>query len=198
MPSAARASNRDTVESLVAGLRRADPHAMRQLFETYSKWIAYTLRRLLGNDDELDDLVHDVFVDPLEAIDKLRDPAALPAWLKGIAVIRAKRRLQRQYRRRWLRFTANGELPDVSSAPGDLEARVAFASIAHILDSMRPEDRIAVLLYRVDGMTTDAGAKAMNVSVSTFKRRLARGERHLLKLAQRSALVRLWLSDRNR
>lgn len=181
---------------MVAGLRRGDAVATRQLFESYARWVAHLLRRLLGSTDELDDLVHDVFVDALEGIDNLREPAALPAWLRGIAVITAKRHLQRRYRRRWLRLTNTGELPDVSSPPGDLDARVALGAIWRILDSLRPQDRIAVLLSRLEGMTIEAGAKAMNVSVSTFKRRLSRGERHFLKLAQRSPLVRLWLSDR--
>ena len=35
----------------------------------------------------------------------------------------------------------------------------------------------------------------MGISRSTFKRRLVRGERHLLKLAKRSPTLRLWLGE---
>lgn len=146
----------------------------------------------------MEDLVHDVFVDALEAIDKLREPAALPGWVTGIAVITAKRRLQKQYRRRWLSLSPTGVLPEPPSSPADVEARAAFSSIHEILNLLRPDDKIAVLLYRVDGLTVDDASQAMGISSSTFKRRLRRGERHLLKLAKRSTTLRIWLGEEGR
>jgi DNA-directed RNA polymerase specialized sigma24 family protein len=89
-------------------------------------------------------------------------------------------------------------LPELPSTPGDVEARAAFSSIHEILNLMRPEDKIAVLLYRVDGLTVDDAAAAMGISSSTFKRRLRRGERHLLKLAKRSTTLRIWLGEEGR
>ena len=186
------------VAAMVEGLRRSDPAVTRRFFEMYSGRVERTLRRLLGPSDDMEDLVHDVFVDALEAIDRLRDPAALPGWVTGIAVITAKRRLQKQYRRRWLSLTPTGVLPELPSSPSDVESRAAFSSIHEILNLMRPEDRIAVLLYRVDGLTVDDAAQVMGISSSTFKRRLRRGERHLLKLAKRSTTLRIWLGEEGR
>jgi RNA polymerase sigma-70 factor, ECF subfamily len=186
------------VTAMVEGLRRSDPAVTRRFFELYAARVERTLRRLLGHCDDMEDLVHDVFVDALEAIDKLREPAALPGWVTGIAVITAKRRLQKQYRRRWLSLSPTGVLPELPSTPGDVEARAAFSSIHEILNLLRPEDKIAVLLYRIDGLTVDDASQAMGISSSTFKRRLRRGERHLLKLAKRSTTLRIWLSEEGR
>lgn len=183
---------------MVEGLRRGDPAVTRRFFEMYAARVERTLRRLLGPSDDMEDLVHDVFVDALEAIDKLREPAALPGWVTGIAVITAKRRLQKQYRRRWLSLSPTGVLPELPSSPSDVEARAAFSSIHEILNLLRPEDKIAVLLYRVDGLTVDDASLAMGISSSTFKRRLRRGERHLLKLAKRSTTLRIWLGEEGR
>lgn len=197
-PSVDDVSGTFAVTAMVEGLRRSDPAVTRRFFEMYSGRVERTLRRLLGPSDDMEDLVHDVFVDALEAIDKLREPAALPGWVTGIAVITAKRRLQKQYRRRWLSLSPTGTLPDVPSSPADVEARAAFQSIHEILNLLRPEDKIAVLLYRVDGLTVDDASQAMSISSSTFKRRLRRGERHLLKLAKRSTTLRIWLGDEGR
>lgn len=191
-------SGTHAARAMVEGLRRSDPAVTRRFFEMYSGRVERTLRRLLGPSDDMEDLVHDVFVDALEAIDKLREPAALPGWVTGIAVITAKRRLQKSYRRRWLSLSPSGVLPDVPSTPGDVEARAAFSSIHEILNLLRPEDKIAVLLYRVDGLTVDDASEVMGISSSTFKRRLRRGERHLLKLAKRSTTLRIWLGDEGR
>lgn len=197
-PSVEDATAAFAVAAMVEGLRRSDPAVTRRFFEMYSGRVERTLRRLLGPTDDMEDLVHDVFVDALEAIDKLREPAALPGWVTGIAVITAKRRLQKQYRRRWLSLSPTGVLPELPGNPGDVEARAAFSSIHQILNLMRPEDKIAVLLYRVDGLTVDDAAQVMGISSSTFKRRLRRGERHLLKLAKRSSTLRIWLGEDER
>lgn len=197
-PSVDEAAGASAVAAMVDGLKRSDPAVTRRFFELYAGRVERTLRRLLGPVDDTEDLVHDVFVDALEAIDKLREPAALPGWVTGIAVITAKRRLQKQYRRRWLSLSLTGVLPDVPGGPSDVEARAAFSSIHEILNVMRPEDKIAVLLYRVDGLTVDDAAQAMGISSSTFKRRLRRGERHLLKLAKRSTTLRIWLYEDGR
>ena len=197
-PAVDEASANVAVTAMVEGLRRSDPAVTRRFFEMYSGRVERTLRRLLGPSDDMEDLVHDVFVDALEAIDKLREPAALPGWVTGIAVITAKRRLQKQYRRRWLTLSPTGQLPEPPTAPGDVEARAAFSSVHEILNLLRPEDKIAVLLYRVDGLTVDDASQVMNISSSTFKRRLRRGERHLLKLAKRSTTLRIWLGDEGR
>jgi len=196
--AADEAAHNLAVAAMVEGLRRSDPAVTRRFFETYASRVERTLRRLLGPTDDMEDLVHDVFVDALEAIDKLREPAALPGWVTGIAVITAKRKLQKQYRRRWLSLTPTGVLPELPSTPGDVEARAAFRSIHQILGLMRPDDRIAVLLYRVDGLTVEDASQVMGISSSTFKRRLRRGERHLLKLAKRSTTLRIWLADEGR
>jgi RNA polymerase sigma-70 factor, ECF subfamily len=182
-------------EAMVEGLRRGDPAVTRRFFELYHGRVERILRRLLGPIDELEDLVHDVFVDALEAIDKLREPAALSAWMRGITVITAKRRLLKAYRRRWLGLTASGTLPDLPVTSNEVESREAFRSVHTILNQLHPEDRIALLLYRLDELTADEAAKAMGLSPSTFKRRLRRGEDRLLKLARKSAALEVWLGE---
>lgn len=182
---------------LVAGLRRGDPQSTRSFFESYAQKVERTLRHLLGGHEDVEDLVHDVFVHALEGLDSLRDPAALGGWLMGITVLTARARLRKQQRRRrWLSLSPNGELPELPSPPTDFEARAAFGSVHQLLRVLRPEDQIALVFHRVEGMTIPVAAEAMGISTGTFKRRLRRGERHLLKLAQRSASLRSWLGER--
>jgi RNA polymerase sigma-70 factor (ECF subfamily) len=183
----------EAIVQMVAGLRRGDRLVMSEFFRTYAAPVRRTLRRLLGPADDLEDLVHDVFVQAIDGIDRLREPALLPAWMRGMAVIQAKRRLQKQYRRRWLGLSSTGELPEVPAAPADLAAREAFRSVHDIMSQMRPEDRIAVVLHRVEGLTIQAAAEAMDLSTSTFKRRLRHGEERLRTLADKSPAIRIWL-----
>lgn len=198
-PEPAEGAPRPSAETLVEGLRRGDPASTRSFFETYSRRVERTLRHLLGATPDLEDVVHDVFVHALEGIDKLRDPAALGSWVTGITVLTAKQRLRKEQRfRRWLCFSPSGQLPDRAGPAMELETRAAFGSVNELLRSLRHEDKIALVLHRVEGLTIPVAAQAMDISTGTFKRRLRRAERHLLKLAQRSSLVRIWLYDSGR
>jgi RNA polymerase sigma-70 factor (ECF subfamily) len=176
------------------GLLRHDRGTARQFYEIYAPKVEKTLRRLLGSRDDLEDLVQEVFATALDAIETLQKREALGRWVAGIALIAAKRIHQDRHRRRRVILAVARERQEPATADHDVETRAAYHALHEVLHALRPEDRMAVVLHRLEGLTLEAASEAMGVSVSTFKRRLARGVRHLHKLAQRSAVLRVWLT----
>ncbi|MET0386081.1 MAG: sigma-70 region 4 domain-containing protein, partial [Polyangiales bacterium] len=70
--------------------------------------------------------------------------------------------------------------PDVvvsRNAPPDV--RSELEAIYGVLDRMRPEVRVALVLQRVEGLSVPEIAERMELSISTVKRRLAVAERRL-------------------
>lgn len=57
-----------------------------QLFRKYAPYVAAVALRLLGRDDKLADLVHDVFVVALKDLKQVRNPQAIKGWLATLAV----------------------------------------------------------------------------------------------------------------
>lgn len=192
-PSAEEAQRLFAV-AMVEGLRRSDPAVTRRFLELYAGRVAPALQRLLGPSDDLENLVHDVLVEALEAIDELRQPAELPSWVTGIAVSTAERLLLRQ--RRWLSLA--GPRPATPELPASAQTLDTFRALHRSLSQLRPEDKIAVLLHRVEGLTAERASQVMGISSSAFGRSLRRGERRLLKLAERSATLRNWLGEATR
>src|SRR5688572_19957924 len=74
----------------------AVPLSLEQLFRRYSRYVAAIGLRLLGRDDELDDLVQDVFVAAATGLDRLRDPEAIKGYLASATVRLARRKLWRR------------------------------------------------------------------------------------------------------
>lgn len=185
-------------ETLVRGLRRRDPAAMAAFCERYSDHVLRVLARVLGADSELADLHHDVFVRALGALQKIREPDRLKAWVSIIAVNVARNALKRRYRQRWLRFGKPEDLPEPHAVEASEEQTEALRRTYALLDQLPREERIAFSLRIIDGMKLTEAAEACEVSLATIKRRLSRAEQRFLRLARSDDLLTDWIEGGRR
>jgi RNA polymerase sigma-70 factor, ECF subfamily len=169
--------------ALVVAARAGEDWAREALFRRHAPMVAGMAFRLLGRDDDVDDLVQDSFVEALRSLDRLQAPQAFASWLASIVVrtsskvIRRRRLLTRLGLRR-------GEAIDVDavvspSAPPDVatELRALYARIEALPASVR----VALVLRRVEGLGIDEIAALIGASPATVKRRIAEGEQLLAK-----------------
>jgi len=174
---------------LVDALRGQDLAAAGRLYDRYALNVRGMVHRMLGADAELDDVVQDVFMAAIASITKLREPAMLRSWLLGIAVGKVRANLRARWRRRWLSFHPAEELPEVPAPSTEGQVDIV-KEVCGILDRLPPEERIALLLHRLEGMSLDEAAQACDMAVSTFKRRVARAEaKFVLRASYRPALI---------
>jgi RNA polymerase sigma-70 factor, ECF subfamily len=166
--------------ALVIRAQAGEARAKELLFRRHARRVHGLAYRLLAHDRDLEEVVQDVFVEALAGLGSLREPSAFGSWLGAIVVHRVRRRI----RRRRL-AAALGLVPvetvDVDELPGDpsseaaLELRRVHAHIAQ-LDA---EERIALVLHRVEGYSLPELAERMGLSLATVKRRLASAEQKL-------------------
>lgn len=180
--------------TLVAALRAGRVDAAAAFYDRHVRIIRAMVLRLMGPDTEIDDVVHDVFVRALESLPKLRDPSALRSWMFGIAVRAVAIRFQRRRRQRWLRFMAPQEVPERAVLPAT-ELGEALRDVYAILEGMDAEERIALVLCRVEGMSLEDGARAMGTSLATFRRRLARGQEKFMTRARKRPALSAWVES---
>ncbi len=186
--------------ALVAAMASGRLDAAAAFYDRHVRAIHALVFRLMGPDGEIDDVVHDVFVRALESLPRLREPAALRSWLFGIAVRAVAIRFQKRTRQRWLRFMAPEELPELAAVPSGASAdggelSEALRDVYAILRGMDADERIALVLHRVEGLTLDDAAKASGTSLATFRRRLARGEAKFFARAKGRPALDAWLSE---
>jgi len=177
---------------LVRELQARQPAASVHFYARFAQPVRGLIFRILGRDSELEDTVQEVFVRAIESIARLRDAAALRSWVMGIAVRTARIRLQSRKRRRWLSFFASGELPEVASFDPSPEVREALSALARVLDQLPTDERIAVVLRFGERMTLTEAAASCGVSLSTFKRRLERGERRFRASTMAEPALQSW------
>jgi RNA polymerase sigma-70 factor (ECF subfamily) len=158
------------------------------------------LVRILGNDPELEDVHHEVFVRALSSIHRLKDPGCLTPWMVSVAVFSARTCLQRRYRGKWLKLFAPEELAEIGQAQYEhdwstlAELRVTY----ELLDRLPPDERIVFTLRFIDGMGLAELAEACNISLATTKRRLKRAEARFVTLARRHPVLSDWIEKGGR
>lgn len=170
-------------ELLVAALREGRPQAGDALFRAYASYVRKIVLRILGPDQEVDDLVQDVFAGALGSLHQLTEPKALRGWLAQIAVFQTRRRLRARKQWRILRFLAPSDVPEQRAAPPDFEASEALRATYRVLAQLDPDERVAFALRFVEGMELTEAAAACNVSLATLKRRLMRAQTRFRALA---------------
>jgi RNA polymerase sigma-70 factor, ECF subfamily len=143
--------------------------------------------RLLGRDEELEDLVQDCFVQALSSLDRIEDPQAFAAWFTAIVVRTTHKLLRRRSLATRLGLRRGHEEADVDAliAPtAPPEVQIELRAVYRILNELPARERIALVLRRIEGASQDEVARYLDVSVSTAKRLIAAAE-HALAVALR-------------
>lgn len=167
-------------EQQMEALKARDPLAWGSVFEAHAPRVRRTLVRALGSDQDVADLVQDVFVSAISGIDALREPRALAMWLTRIALFTAGGRIRSRVRAR--QFAREMELVSPAHTPEYAGTDVARATYS-ALDRLSTDERFAFVLRFLEGMTLTEIAQAMDVSVPTVKRRLERAKERFARRA---------------
>jgi RNA polymerase sigma-70 factor (ECF subfamily) len=107
--------------------------------------------------------------------------------------------LRHELRRRWVRrymtLGAKEDIgPDLQVVYPNPEARQAVARLYAILDKLGREERIAFVLRHIEGMELTEVATALELSLATVKRRLARARARVDHHVARDAGLAAYLS----
>jgi RNA polymerase sigma-70 factor (ECF subfamily) len=177
---------------LVEAARRGELDAGARIYERHVDAVHSFLCRLLGPQPDLDDLLQEVFLYAFRSIDKLREPSSLRSWLLGITLGRVRAYARWRRRKNWLSYAPSDELPELWSEYDDANAEVV-RDVRELLDRLPRDERTALVLHRMLGLSLDASAEASGMSLSTFKRRLSRGENRFFATAGYRPAIAEWL-----
>ncbi|WP_437529067.1 sigma-70 family RNA polymerase sigma factor [Sorangium sp. So ce726] len=185
-------------EELVRAIAAGEPWAAAMLLDRYGPLVERLIRRIMGRDPELEDLVHDAFATVLTSIHQVRDGQAVKGWISSVAVHTAHRAIRRRRLSRSIFFwRKDEELPEPSSLPA-YGPREALRQVYAVLDELSTEDRIAFTLRFIDEMPLEDVASACGVSLATIKRRLARAEQRFTAVSKRDPVLRGWMEEGDR
>ena len=143
---------------------------------------------LLGDREEALDLSQEVFLRVFRTICRFRGQSSLRTWIYRIAVNQARNR-HRFWRRRHRadqvsldqHIAAHGDFPSGRElTPDRLLARKELAmTLQRALDALPVDQRFAIVLREVDGLSYEEISFSLGVSIGTVKSRLTRARQTL-------------------
>jgi len=184
--------------ALVEALRAGHPGAVAALYDRFAVQVRLTLRSILGPDDEIPDLLQEVFIRALDRIGKLREVDRLGSWLTTMAIFVGRAQIRVRSRRRWLRVFSPERTRSTQLEQPRSDARRAMRDIYAILDAMPVDHRMVFVLRHFHGARLVEVAEACEASLATVKRRLARAEARFLEAVRRQPGLLQWLEEGTR
>ena len=190
-------SKNDGAVSTGEAMERSCPDislSFEEIFARFSPMVFNLALHILGDREEAMDVSQEVFLTIYRKMDTFRGESSLKTWIYSITAHRAANQF-----RWWNRTRRRGSISleehlvnnpnreifcnlrsDIQSPEEALALQEEQAEIEHMLRSLPLQQRIAVVMRDIEGLSYEEIAETLNISLGTVKSRIARG-RDLLK-----------------
>ncbi|MCO7188096.1 MULTISPECIES: sigma-70 family RNA polymerase sigma factor [unclassified Pseudoalteromonas] len=150
-------------------------NSLDSLYQEHYAWLVKWISRRTQNWGDAQDVAQDTFVKLLGRPDKLENVKSTKAWLAKIAdnlVIDKVRReiLEKNY----LTMLANMPEAHTPSAEQKWETLELLEQVDRLLNGLKPKEKLAFLLVRLEGMAYKDVAAQLEVSLSSAEKYVAK------------------------
>lgn len=174
---------------LIQKAQSGDDGAFNQIVGVYRKRIFGTVSRLIGRQEDVEDVAQEVFLRLYYSLDQLRTPEVFEPWLYRLTVNASYDYLRKQRRRNESRMADLSEQQVVmadAAAGGrsnnEEQRRLQVKEFVHsLLDSVSDEDRALLMLKEVEGLSIKELEQIYGVKENALKVRLFRARQRVLK-----------------
>jgi RNA polymerase sigma-70 factor, ECF subfamily len=186
--AAVEPEDHDLVQAVCAG----DTASFEVLIRKYQPRIFATVRRYARREEEIEDIVQEIFIKAYHKLGTFRGDAPFEHWLMRLAVRTCYDFLRAHRRNRELRFSDLSEAEDdwlerFVAEPGHPpeDADAARALVQRLLDMLSPKARLIINLLEIEERSVKEIAELTGWSVPLVKVRAFRARAEMRKCLQR-------------
>jgi len=160
-----------------------DRQALEVLFERHARPVHGFLARMVRDEALADDLLQSTFLSVVRSADRYQRGAPVMPWLLTIAGNAARDALRRKRMRGETPPPEDGEHPEPAVDPG-VGDPVARKHIEAAFEQLPPQQREAVLMHKVHGLSFEQIAAALDITPTAARIRAHRGYEKLRELLE--------------
>jgi len=177
---------------LLAAAKSGDSDAFDRLFSEHVPKLRGVLRRMVGHPDDVDDLSQQALLKAHQGLEGFRGDASAGTWLCSIGARLAVDHLRqkKRWRERAQVILASRCLAS-ESLSADMGAQLSAPDFTYEVNehiaycftcvgrTLEPEEQAALVLRDVLGLSNDEAAKALGLTRSVLRHRLAQARHHM-------------------
>lgn len=168
---------------LIARTLNGDRNAFGRLVERYQAQVYALAFHMVGGFADAEDVVQETFIKAYQHLPRFGGTMNFPAWLRTIALNECRMWLRGQRRfvpRDPWSESDRREVRDESPTPEERYEQVELSEqVAQAIHALSEPNRLAVMLYYMDGLSYEEIGQFLEVPVSTVKGRLHKARRQL-------------------
>lgn len=158
---------------LLYAAQRGDKDALQTLLRRHWSWVRSLVYGVLGNPQDLDDVMQEVCIRVITRIQTLREPERFRAWL----AILARREAIKAARRRKPELVTQDEPPYAIDPAEDVAKKELFGRVLEAVRELPAKYREVFMLAHSGELTYAQMAEVLDVPITTMQIRLVRARR---------------------
>lgn len=186
--------HRDTEQELVQKCKQQDVEAFEQLITAYQKKVLNLAYGMLGNAADAEDTAQEIFIKIFRSIGSFQENSSLSTWIYRISVNVCLDELRKRKKRSgdisMNQQNSDDEeyelsLPDPSASPyQQAQKNAAMEELYKAIEQLSEEQRMAIVLRDLEGMSYDEIAAVTQSTLGTTKSRINRARLALRKILE--------------
>ncbi len=174
---------------LVRRARDGNQAAFEQLYLLHVDRVSRLVKSICGPTADIEDLVQETFISVLKRLGSYRRECAFSTWLHRVAVNTCLSALRSRKRRRHREESAQ-LTPELLAPRGpeefDPERHRRLLPFYRALNDLKPVNRVAFVLYHVEGYTLEEIGSVTESRVSTVSERIRTARKQLRRSIERA------------
>ena len=174
---------------LINKAKNGDIAAFEELMRLHEKKVYTIAYKYMGNYEDAGDITQETFIKAYQVINTFREEASFGTWVSRIAANKALDELRKRKR-----FQTTSLEEEIELEAGSISKEIAAedatpeeyylqqetgAYLQSLLDEMREEYKVVIIMREVEGRTYEEIAEALACSLGTVKSRLSRARNYL-------------------
>lgn len=178
------------VTELVQAAQRGDRAAFGRLFERFERHVLGVAVRCLGDYAEAQELTQDVFLHAMRKLPQLKDPLALPGWLRKMTRRMAINRRKRLVPRTAVEAGSVEQQPVETRTPlAEMLSREQVRRVRQGLTELGELDRQTLVAFYLEDRSLAEMSAQFDAPIGTIKRRLHVARKRLARQLEPAAAV---------
>lgn len=169
-------------KQLIQDILSGNDKAFKDLIIRYESLVAATVKGMLGNCPEAEDVGQETFIRFYNGLKNFRGESSVGTYLTRIAINLSLNELKRRKRRSYFFQTKDQENFDIPDEKEENTYNGQYDIIHQAIQKLEAKFRSVIVLRLIDGYSTEETAKLLKIPIGTVLSRLARAQKKLKKI----------------